>query len=71
MERMHVLVPIERDGKKTFWLRLGRAFRNKDGSINVYLDALPAGGKLQLRDADEERETENGNGARAERGGRP
>ena len=47
-DRMTVLVPIERNDK-TFWLKVGNAYRNKDGSINVYLDALPLGGKLQLR----------------------
>jgi hypothetical protein len=53
MQRMTVLAPLDREGRKTFWLRIGRAFHNKDGSINVYLDALPVGGKLQIReDAD-------------------
>lgn len=50
MERMTVLAPLDREGRKTFWLRIGRAFRNKDGSINIYLDALPVGGKLQIRE---------------------
>ena len=47
-ERMNVFTPIQHNGT-TFWLRLGSAYRNKDGSINVYLDGLPTNGKLQLR----------------------
>jgi len=35
--------------KKTYWTRVGRAFVNKDGSFNILLDALPLGGKLQIR----------------------
>ncbi len=35
--------------KKTRWTRVGRAFVNRDGSYTVYLDALPTGGKMQLR----------------------
>jgi len=37
------------DGKKAFWKHVGRAFWNRDGSINVLLDALPLSGKLQIR----------------------
>lgn len=65
MERMNVLAPLERDGKKTYWIRIGRAFRNKDGSINVYLDALPVAGKLQLRDAGESRDGHEDNRGRS------
>ena len=53
-----VLSPIETGGdngkpKRTFWMRVGTAFVNKDGSTNVYLDAVPKTMKLQLRDFDE------------------
>lgn len=34
---------------KSWWVRVGAAFTNKDGSINVRLDALPVNGELQLR----------------------
>ena len=47
-----VLCPTERNGK-TYWMRVGSAFANNDGSTNVYLDAYPANGKLQIREADE------------------
>lgn len=44
-----------KDGKegKAYWHRVGTAFENKDGSVNVYLNALPVNGKLQIRDKKE------------------
>ncbi len=64
-KRKKVLCPMERQGK-TYWMRIGSAFTNVDGSTNVYLDAFPANGKLQIRDIterDEKRSTgsESGN----------
>lgn len=38
------------DGKKDLWLRIGTAFVNKDGSLNVVLNALPIDGKLHIRE---------------------
>jgi len=35
---------------KSFWSRIGVAFVNQDGSLNVILDALPLNGKLHIRD---------------------
>ena len=51
-----VLCPVSssKDGK-TYWLRLGMAYVNKDNSINLYLDGLPVNGRLQVRDWDEPR----------------
>jgi hypothetical protein len=40
---------VER-GEKSYWNRIGTAFRNQDGSYNIYLDALPVGGKVQIRE---------------------
>ena len=34
---------------KSFWVRIGTAFKNKDGSLNVLLDAFPANGELHIR----------------------
>ena len=42
-------------GKTRIWSRVGSAFKNRDGSINVYLDSFPIGGKIQLREDDRER----------------
>ena len=44
-------VIVERKGyDKPFWNRIGSAFFNRDGSINVLLDSLPLQGKIQLRE---------------------
>lgn len=50
--RKKVLSPMEKNGK-TYWIRIGSAFTNADGSTNVYLDAYPTNGKLQIRELDE------------------
>ena len=41
-----------RDGSNgnSYWDRIGAAFVNKDGSLNVVLNALPLDGKLHIRD---------------------
>ena len=42
---------IEKDElDKAFWLRVGAAFENRDGSLNIFLDALPVNGKLHVRE---------------------
>lgn len=42
----------EKDGDRTaWWQKIGRGFTNRDGSITIYLDALPLGtNKLTIRD---------------------
>ncbi len=40
---------IER-GARRHWLRVGMAFPNRDGSLNVRLDAVPFSGQLHIRD---------------------
>jgi len=39
----------ERQGR-SYWTRVGVGFVNRDGSINIRLDAIPVSGQLQLRD---------------------
>lgn len=46
---VYTIVERPRDGRK-FWLRVGTAFTNVDGSLNVYLDAVPTNGQLQIRE---------------------
>ena len=63
-----VYVITERAGK-SYWNRIGIAFVNNDGSINVKLDAMPVKGELQIRDYVPredflESQDEGGNGAR-------
>lgn len=50
-ERLDVFTVREaqREGAKPFWCKIGSAYTNKDGSLSVYLDALPLNGKLQIR----------------------
>jgi hypothetical protein len=38
-----------RDGR-SYWNRIGVAFVNADGSLNVKLDAVPVNGEMQIRD---------------------
>jgi len=45
-------------GDRTFWTRIGVAFTNRDGSINVKLDAVPVSGMLCLRSAKTEQKAE-------------
>jgi len=35
---------------KSRWVKIGAAFTNRDGSVNVILDALPCDGKIQIRE---------------------
>lgn len=47
---------VERDGlERAIWTRVGSAFKNRDGSMNVHLDALPTNGKLHVREQDPNR----------------
>jgi hypothetical protein len=45
---VYTIVARERDGRK-FWVRIGTAFRNRDGSLNAVLDAVPTNGTLHIR----------------------
>lgn len=47
---MKIAYVISESNGKTYWNRIGVAFVNKDGSINVKLSALPVNGELQIRD---------------------
>jgi len=47
----HAVYSIKDRGEdqKAYWLKIGSAWTNKDGSFNVVLDALPTDGKLHIR----------------------
>ncbi len=49
---------VEGAGDKNRWLECGVAFTNRDGSLNVLLNALPVNGRLQLREANGKKERE-------------
>jgi hypothetical protein len=41
-----------KDGQKSFWIKVGAAFVNRDGSTSLLLDAFPIGtNRLQVREA--------------------
>jgi hypothetical protein len=48
-----VYTVVERGPGKSFWTRVGICFVNRDGSINLRLDAIPMNGTLQVRDYEE------------------
>ncbi len=44
-------VPDTKDGEKAYWTKIGVAYTNRDGSINLFLDAFPIGtNTLQVRE---------------------
>ena len=45
-----VVYAIVERGARKHWLRIGMAFVNRDGSLNVRLDAVPLSGQLHIRD---------------------
>lgn len=53
-ERKDVFTIIDRgEHEKGFFVKIGSAWENRDGSLNVVLDALPVNGKLHIRRAKE------------------
>jgi hypothetical protein len=50
-QRMKVIYTVvERQSGKSFWTRVGVGYVNRDGSINLRLDAIPLNGHLQVRE---------------------
>lgn len=48
--KMKIVFVITKRNEKKYWNRVGVAFVNTDGSINVKLEAVPVNGELQIRD---------------------
>jgi hypothetical protein len=48
--KMKIAYVITQRGTQKFWTRVGVAFVNKDGSLNVKLEAVPVTGELHVRD---------------------
>lgn len=46
---LSVYVIVKHPGRPPYWLSVGKAFVNTDGSLNVRLDANPIDGKLHIR----------------------
>lgn len=50
-KRKAVYTIIDRENsQKSYWLRLGTAYVNRDESLTVYLNALPTNNRLHIRD---------------------
>lgn len=50
MKDVYAIYESKADNReRSRWVRVGVAFDNRDGSINVLLDALPLSGRLQIR----------------------
>jgi len=49
-EKKAIYTIVERNQGKSYWVRIGTGFVNKDGSITVKLDAVPVNGTLQVRE---------------------
>lgn len=68
---MKVVYTITERSGRSFWTRIGAAFTNRDGSLNVRLDATPVNGQLQIREWEPRDDMlaraprDSGNGARA------
>jgi hypothetical protein len=52
---------VEGKDGKSYWTRIGIAFENKDGSLNIFLNQLPLDGKLHVREPKAKNENENYN----------
>jgi len=50
MADMKEVYTVVKNGEKSYWNRIGSAFLNRDGSLNVKLTALPVNGELNIRD---------------------
>lgn len=44
-----VYVIVNHPGRAPYWMSVGKAFVNSDGSLNVRLDANPIDGRLHIR----------------------
>jgi hypothetical protein len=58
-----VYVIIDRNNRK-YWNRIGVAFINSDGSMNVKLEAIPVSGEMQIRDYVPREDATNGHASR-------
>lgn len=62
--KMKIVYVISERGSRKFWNRIGVAFVNSDGSLNVKLEAIPVSGEMQVRDYQPREESLGAGGAR-------
>lgn len=48
--KMKIAYVVTQRGTHKYWTRIGVAFVNRDGSINVKLEAVPVTGEIHVRD---------------------
>lgn len=48
--KMKIVYVISDRNNRKYWNRIGVAFVNTDGSVNVKLEAIPVTGEMQIRD---------------------
>lgn len=48
--RYAILLPFTKKNGEMYWLRVGLAYRNDDGTIDAYCDALLVGHRFRLRE---------------------
>ena len=63
--KMKIVYVITDRNNRKFWNRIGVAFVNSDGSVNVKLEAIPVTGEMQIRDYVPREESPNGNASRS------
>jgi len=63
--KMKIVYVISDRNSRRYWNRIGVAFINADGSINVKLEAIPVSGEMQIRDYVPRDELAKGHGPRA------
>jgi hypothetical protein len=66
--KIKVVYTINERGEKSYWTRIGVAYVNRDGSLNVKLDAVPVNGTMQVRDWTSRDEQPGATDERARRG---
>ena len=67
--KMKIVYVISERGGRKFWNRIGVAFINSDGSMNVKLEAIPVSGEMQIRDYVPREESHPAAASRATNGG--
>ena len=48
--QMKLVYAITERGERSYWTRIGVAYTNRDGSLNIKLDAVPVSGTMQVRE---------------------
>jgi hypothetical protein len=48
--KMKIAYVVTQRGTNKYWTRVGVAFVNRDGSMNVKLEAVPVNGEIHVRD---------------------